>query len=258
MIDATAIGERSQVAAHPAGFSTIYRSSAPRARWATVALALIGLVLAVSLYHFLDGFGVVELARQGKLTTAIAARFDATTATLSSTYLLLLFASGVTFLAWLSRAVDNVPALGGGRPRVTPRWAIGWWFVPYVNLVVPYNIVKDLNHRMTTPGTREGGRTILAWWLLWIGTGVASLPALGVKVHDASSLSTWLGLSMFGHIVSLGAAILAIVVVRQIQRRATALAAARPSVTNPGVEPAAWMGPSPEAVDADASGAASE
>ena len=59
---------------------------------------------------------------------------------LIATYLI----SGVVFLIWLYRARRNVLAVGSRGQRYSSPWAIGLFFVPFLNLYYSYDIVKDL------------------------------------------------------------------------------------------------------------------
>jgi hypothetical protein len=71
---------------------------------------------------------------------------------------------------------------------------------------------------LVTESSRD--RLIYLWWLVWISANIAGLLPVGVKVNDLSSWSQWLDLSMYSDVLKLAAAILAIAVVRRIQRRA--------------------------------------
>lgn len=88
-------------------------------------LAVTGLLSAGMLLHYVSGFGMLDRAELGALAVAEADGFDTTTQTLAIAYAVMFWATAAAFLAWLSRSVDNVPALGGGRPDFSPRWAIG-------------------------------------------------------------------------------------------------------------------------------------
>lgn len=52
--------------------------------------------------------------------------------------------SGVVFLIWLYRARRNVLAVGSRGQRYSSPWAIGLFFVPFLNLYYSYDIVTDL------------------------------------------------------------------------------------------------------------------
>src|SRR5918997_1098797 len=52
----------------------------------------------------------------------------------------------VAFLLWLHRASKNLAALGNPKSRIeyTPGWAVGWFFIPFANLVMPYRAVREV------------------------------------------------------------------------------------------------------------------
>jgi hypothetical protein len=68
----------------------------------------------------------------------------------------------VFFIRWLHRAYVNAGPLGGYR-RYDTGWAIGAWFVPFLNLVRPLRIVNDV-WRASTRGADP--HPIVIWW--WI------------------------------------------------------------------------------------------
>jgi hypothetical protein len=81
-----------------------------------------------------------------------------------------------------------------------------------------------MSRRLALVSESSRDRLIYLWWLVWISANIAGLLPVGVKVNDVRSWSQWLDLSMYGDVLKLAAAILAIAVVRRIQRRANARA----------------------------------
>lgn len=83
--------------------------------------------------------------------------------------------TAVAFLIWLFRAVRTAHARGL-RPRSSPAGAVAVWFIPFVNLVVPYHVLRSL-HRVSTrndPRARHDPLTrwpqiFVAWWFGWLG-----------------------------------------------------------------------------------------
>jgi hypothetical protein len=76
----------------------------------------------------------------------------------------------VLFLLWLHGAVRVALALGTRRPRVTPRDAVLCWFIPLVNLIRPYGVIRSLCRASLPAGpdytdwlTREPW-LLPAWW----------------------------------------------------------------------------------------------
>lgn len=52
-------------------------------------------------------------------------------------------ATAIFFLIWLYRVYGNLRSLGASTVEYTPGWAVGWFFVPLANLVIPYKIVHE-------------------------------------------------------------------------------------------------------------------
>ena len=49
----------------------------------------------------------------------------------------------VMFLVWIHRVYTNFPALRVSHLEFTPGWVVGWWFIPFANLVKPYQAVSE-------------------------------------------------------------------------------------------------------------------
>jgi hypothetical protein len=70
---------------------------------------------------------------------------------------------------WQYRAASAARALGYPAAR-SPGWGVGCWFVPIVNLWMPYGAVRDC----LPPGHPERAR-VLRWWVAWLCTAYLSL-----------------------------------------------------------------------------------
>jgi hypothetical protein len=135
------------------------------------------------------------------------------------------------FIWWLRRATCNVPALGAAGQQFSPGWAIGWWFIPFANLVQPLRVVNQAWRASDTGAIRSGdayawksaavGGIVIAWWLAWVGTSVAG--GILNNVYDqAENLDTLENAAMALVAVqaaTIVAAVLAAVVVRQLTQR---------------------------------------
>jgi len=213
-----------------------FRSSRTRAQVTMVAIALAGLVDVVSIVH-LAGFGqLVDEVVNGSAGAAEADAFDAKTALISGSFVLVLIVAGIAYLAWLSRAVDNAPAIGAGTPPHSPRGSIGWWFAPVANFVVPYQIVSDLHDRLATAVDSDRARPLLiGWWLTWMGGNLAGYVTRFTGNGTIDQLKATVTVTMISDALNLVAAVLTILVVRRILSRETARAAASP--TSDAAEP---------------------
>ena len=115
------------------------------------------------------------------------------------------FVIAVVFLVWFRRMHVNLRALGEPRTRHSDGWAVGSWFVPFLNFVRPKQIADDIWRRSDpersrgaiTPGAPHGPVPSLIhwWWGLYLGSGflVVIGDAVGStdSVSGATRLVTW-------------------------------------------------------------------
>lgn len=205
-----------------------YRSARTRARWAMALLAVTAVALVLLLLVTLSGYAFISKYLAGDVvTTADGDQIAANAATVGRVYFLALLATGIAFLAWLSRSVDNVPPLGGGTPRYSPRWSIGWWFVPVAFFWKPYSVVRELAERLAVAG-RSSTRLVVGWWMLFVGgivvNEISSLMAVSTD-PTAEQIRQALMVNAAGLLCLTIAAILGLLVVRGIQGLADARAA---------------------------------
>jgi len=214
----------------PAGTTSApipYRSSRTRALVTVIAIGLTGLIEVASIIHLAGFSGLVDDVVSGAASTLDADRFDATTSQIAGTYVLALIVAAIAYVAWLSRAVEDAPALGAGTPPHSPRGAIGWWFVPFASFVVPFQIVADLHDRLATATDHDRARPLLlAWWLTWLGGSFIGYATRLPGDQTVDQLKASVSIEMVSDAVTVVAAVLAILVVRRIVRREDARAAA--------------------------------
>lgn len=145
-----------------------YRSARVRARFAIAGLSVAALVSAASSVHYASFSGLLDRLAAGINGDAEARGFDAISSWLTILDLAVLAMSGIAVLAWLSRSVANLEALDAGPALVTPRWSIGWWFVPIANLFMVPRIVLDVGQRVEVARLALFQVGVMAWWLAWV------------------------------------------------------------------------------------------
>lgn len=72
--------------------------------------------------------------------------------------------SAVYFIRWFRRAYANL-GRAGLQTEHSEGWAAGAWFVPFMNLVRPYTIMREIwrgNQQLAGTGIRP--HTLLKWW----------------------------------------------------------------------------------------------
>ncbi len=197
-----------------------FRSARTRSLWAVGLLAVAGFSAVATASLAIEGFTILDQAAAGTLSSVEAAAYERTATSNDGFGLLVVIATSIAFLAWLSRSVENVPPLGRGTPRHSPRWSMGWWFVPVANLFMPYQVVADLYRRMALGGPKgvQSVAIVVVWWLCWLGQGVVARFAGSIPYRDVSAYRAVLALLVISSVIDLAAAILAIVIVRRIQK----------------------------------------
>lgn len=176
--------------------SSGFRPLGTLARITAVGLAAAGLVTlseAATLAFGVDWFAVL-LGAGG---------FHGIDASHLMTYL-----TAVVFLMWLTRAHKNLNTFG---EDLRGYGTVVVWFVPVVNLWMPYHVVREIWHKSGPPRTAEPTAWFLrAWWACWVGS---SLVPIGEALFDIG------GLVILGKLLKVAAAGLAIAVVFDLSER---------------------------------------
>ena len=149
--------------------------------------------------------------------------------------LLVLIAAAVPFLIWIHQASGNARALGIDNLPTSPGFAVGYWFIPVLNLIMPPKIIGDLWRASAVEAEPEAWQDaevpswIIVWWLLFlmahfIGMATAALESRAVDLAGVKLL-IWGDLTR--GLCWIAAGILAILIVREIDWRQSQRASAR-------------------------------
>ena len=189
---------------------------------ALVALLLTQiLLLGAEALALVDRIRIVERVRAGHSVTLANVEHADTLVMASLVAWVVLFAvTGIVWCVWQHRAQRNAIELAYGKLQFTPGWAVGWWFVPFANLVKPFQTVRELwkaSHG-GYDGRIVGTWSVIGWWWgLWLGANV--LERFMVRSGSMETLSdfirsdTW---EIVANGVMVVAAILAIMIVRSV------------------------------------------
>lgn len=143
----------------------------------------------------------------------------------------------VSWLTWQSRATENVWATRGPI-RVTPGWAVLWWFIPFANMGKPAGSISRLL-RATDPPAGLRGRDdllVVVWWacfltgqiltyvgfLVLIGEGL-SVVAASYAVVRPSDIDEGLWVAAVGMLLQAASAAPAIAIIGRVDGRQAGL-----------------------------------
>jgi hypothetical protein len=200
----------------------------------TILLAVCILINLLSIFSSYQQLELISRVIDGaQVTSEEITANDARQAMVLILWGLVFFVTGVTFLVWMYRAYRNLEALGNIKERLdfSAGWAVGSFFVPFINLVYPFQAMREIWNK-SDPKVRNADELawqvtsytpplIIIWWLVWLASNVTG-HLHRTFADDAKTPETILWVTQFGIIadlIAIGSAILAILVVRGVKRR---------------------------------------
>jgi hypothetical protein len=106
--------------------------------------------------------------------------------------LVLWVATAAVLLVWFHRGYGNLRSIGTTAPRFGIGWAVGGWFVPFLNLVRPKQIADELWRASRPVGASPDGPgptrmlTVHLWWTLWLASLAVQVPFAIATVETAA------------------------------------------------------------------------
>jgi len=109
---------------------------------------ILVILMVLSIVAFFSDFAQAELINRAirgeAITESEAIANDARQAAIGFVQIVLGIICAVVFLMWIHRANKNLRSLRAADLRFTPGWAVGWFFVPIMNLFRPYQVVSEI------------------------------------------------------------------------------------------------------------------
>lgn len=104
----------------------------------------------------------------------------------------------VLFLRFLYKAVQQAKGFTTPYSYASPGWAVGYWFIPFINLYRPFQAVKALFKACATQAGDEakpaaGEQLLSAWWAMFL---VANMVAW-MFAESATDMSTPAGITAY-------------------------------------------------------------
>ena len=138
---------------------------------------------------------------------------------LDTLYLILFVATVVVFCIWKNKSMKNAWAM---RERsyltlTTPRWAVGYYFVPIVLMWKPFQAMKEI-WEMAFHNEKSVG-LLRWWWGFWLLDSVSSNVSTRLPMNTLDEIATSSFLDATTSVFSLIAGVLLIMIVGQITKR---------------------------------------
>ncbi|MFE9814878.1 DUF4328 domain-containing protein [Streptomyces sp. NPDC005773] len=133
--------------------------------------------------------------------------------------MLTFLATAVVFLVWFRRVRLNAEVFDAHAQPMRPGWAIGAWFVPFVNFFLPYRVASGIWTASTPAGRPFASRALLnAWWAGLIGSRlfVVWSERRYTAAEEVDEVLDAFGLVIAADVLDIAAAVLAILFVRRL------------------------------------------
>ena len=188
---------------------------------AVLVLKLIGIVSAWAQHGML-----VAVQNGAQLTTEQAEANDGRERLIAMLAGLLFIGTAIAWLMWQHRAYENLRLVGSRDTEHTPGWSVGYWFIPLVNLFRPYQITAETYRRSELLNGRDpigglsGPPLVGAWWFVYLvwGGSIRFYTVIGREAKTLPTLLSATNIELTSHVIGVVAAILAIQVIRSIDR----------------------------------------
>jgi hypothetical protein len=224
----------------------------------TVLLAVVALVEVFGVWALNDRASLIDDAVEGVFVTFDeASSADDRVAAAVGLHFVGFLVTGVVFIIWQFRHAKNAQVLGA-RGGLGPGWAIGGWFVPFANYLLPAMQMHQSSRASDLAGRRQGTRgqgsgLVVVWAVLFalaslifsVGGGLAPADSTSASFQDledvaSSDRTQAVGLGLYAL-----TAVAAIVMVRGLSARQAETYAAMALATQQAFTGAARPAPSP-------------
>lgn len=151
-------------------------SWAKRLLYALVVISLIAIVSGVLEHQVLRDLQNGSFGSEADATAA-ANSSDARQVFVGVLQFGAFVASGIVLLMWIYRASFNARQLGAEDMQFSPGWAVGWYFIPFLNLWKPYQAMKEIWQASANPANwrAESIPSLLGWWwLFWVASNLVA------------------------------------------------------------------------------------
>ena len=206
-----------------------FESATSRVKWVNLFLIiciLFDLVAIVSTYSQIE---LLSGVKQGHSITIEAAEAnDSRQQSIGILQILVFIITSIFFLVWIHRAHHNLPALGATGLKYSPGWAVGGFFVPFLNLVRPFQVMTEI-WKASDPAISVGSSwqdgpsspIIGQWWGAHLASGAIGWFSFR-SASEAGTIDSLLNTSwilLIADIATIVAALLAMRMIKAINAR---------------------------------------
>ncbi len=208
------------------------RPNGQRAKWAEYILwGLLGLSFLSLISSYLQYDLLLKVEEGFYVSDNELTLNDIREGIVGITNIILYITSVIFFIRWFRRAYYNLNSRSG--TSHDEGWAAGSWFVPFLNLYRPVQIMNEIDEgnsalitRYSHESSKKNSFLIGSWWALWILGGIIGryIFKTSMRANTLNELIQSTQADMFGQLIDIPLTILAILVIRVVSKKETLLA----------------------------------
>jgi hypothetical protein len=200
-----------------------------RAKTAQLLIAMVGVVYIMMLISSYWQYGLLQDMKSGTLySQEVLETNDLREQFLAIVFLMLYITSAVTFILWFRRAYFNLHQKINHLTH-TEGWAAGSWFVPFINLYRPYQIMAELYNETDELLAKRGFKRkvkldttfVGIWWFLWLVSNLLANIVFRMS-NSATDIDQFLNLTALDMGSDVLGIILALITIKVIKTYANA------------------------------------
>jgi hypothetical protein len=155
----------------------LYAPSDRAARWVKGLMVATLVLTVVAIISEMMEIGLLSRVATGGVPREEALANDLRQGLIALLRMPALVGTAIAFLIWFHRVHKNLAGLGGRGLKYSPGWAVGGFFVPFLNLVRPLQVMREVWHGSDPSGaTRDeapegpalrnalGTPALIGWW----------------------------------------------------------------------------------------------
>jgi len=201
-----------------------YRPNRRRAQIAVIALGVCALISVMTIVNSVTAIELFQRLDRGDFTMAEVTALDERLRTLALFEVGAYLVSAIVFLFWIYRAYQNHEQLARHGSEYSPNWAVGGFFVPFLNWVRPYQVVREmwdetqLGDAVDPLATTPSHAMVIVWWLSFLAMNLISRVFSGAAgaADSAAELASVTRIDILVQAVTIVSAVLAIRIIQRI------------------------------------------
>ena len=175
-------------------------------KWSVPLIWALIISEAVLLLHIIWSLRFFYLIRNRALSDfewdEMATQIDLVGGIVGIGYIVVLVLCFVANGMWIYRASSNARFMDADPGRVSPGWAVGWYFIPIASLWMPFRAMKQIWNTTMLPGGDLRAAVpgfIGLWWATWVVSNLIANASFRISMQsddlDAYIRTSWMDIA---------------------------------------------------------------